>query len=158
MNNIYEISLKTITGESTTLKQFQGKKMIIINVASQCGFTVQYAKWESFYRNNIDKIVVLGFPCNQFGYQEPKSNSEIKTFCTLNYDVTFPMFEKVNVKGEMQSALFKWLTNQNLHKCNTSEPVWNFCKYLIDEKGNLISFFNPDITPENESFLEILYS
>ncbi len=154
--SVFSIKLKTLVGEETTLEQFKGKKIIILNTASECGYTPQYAKWEKFYEENKATTVVLGFPANNFGGQEPGTNSEIKTFCTKNYGVTFPMFEKISVKGKDKSPLYQWLTDANLNGWNTQEPSWNFCKYLINEKGELTEFFASKVEPTNEEFLKAL--
>ena len=152
--SIFSIKLKTLVGEETTLEKYKGKKIIILNTASECGYTPQYAKWEKFYEDNKATAVVLGFPANNFGGQEPGTNSEIKSFCTKNYGVTFPMFEKISVKGADKSPLYKWLTDSSLNGWNTAEPTWNFCKYLINEKGELTEFFASKIEPTNEEFLK----
>lgn len=154
--SIFSIKMKTLAGEETTLEHYKGKKIIILNTASECGYTPQYAKWEKFYEENKETAIVLGFPCNQFGGQEPGTSSDIKTFCTKNYGVTFPMFEKIDVKGSNKSPLYNWLTDEKLNGWNTAEPSWNFCKYLINEKGELTEFFASKIEPTNEEFLKAL--
>jgi glutathione peroxidase len=126
---------------------------VILNTASACGFTPQYADWETFYEANKDKIVVLGFPCNQFGGQESGTHADIKTFCQKNYGVTFPMFEKLDVKGENQAPIYKWLSDKTQNGWCDKVPTWNFCKYLINEKGELVEFFASNIKPDNAEFL-----
>lgn len=150
--SIYDFNLRSIDGEDISLSQFKGKKIIILNVASECGYTPQYADWERFYKANSDKAVVLGFPCNQFMGQEPGDNKAIKAFCEKNYGVTFPIFEKTDVKGDKKSPLYAWLTDKNQNGWNDKEPSWNFCKYLINEKGELVEFFASKITPDNPEF------
>lgn len=151
-NTIYDINLKTIDGKPASLAKYKGKKIVILNVASECGYTPQYGDWEKFYEANSDKFVVLGFPANNFGGQEPGSNTEIATFCTKNYGVTFPIFEKISVKGGDKAPLYKWLTTKALNGWNEKEPTWNFCKYLVNEKGELTNFFASDIKPNSAEF------
>lgn len=153
MKSIYELSVKDIKGKTVSLEEFSGKKLVILNVASKCAFTSQYADWEDFYRKNNDSVVVLGFPSNEFGNQEPGSNDEIEAFCSLNYEVTFPMFSKISVKGGEKDQLYKWLSDASLNGWNNQEPVWNFCKYLVNENGELIKFFGPDVKPDNPEFV-----
>jgi glutathione peroxidase len=154
--SFYNFSAKTLDGETIAFEQYKGKKIIILNVASECGYTPQYADWEKFYKDNKDNTVVLGFPCNQFMGQEPGDNKQIKAFCEKNYGVTFPIFEKVDVKGDNKSDIYKWLTDKTQNGWNEKEPSWNFCKYLINEKGELVEFFASAIKPENAEFRKAL--
>lgn len=140
--------------EVINMSDFKGKKIVILNVASNCGYTDQYADWERFYKNNKDKVVVIGVPSNQFLMQERGSNEDISQFCQLNYGVTFPMAQKSKVKGGSKNQLYQWLTNPALNGWNDQQPVWNFCKYLVDENGNLLAFFSSKIKPDNEVFLK----
>jgi glutathione peroxidase len=135
---------------------YKGKKIIILNVASKCGFTPQYADWQSFSDKYGEKVAVLGFPCNQFLYQEPGSASDIGAFCQKNYGVTFQMFDKIDVKGSDQSLVYKWLSSPEENGWNTEVPSWNFCKYLINEKGELTHFFASKITPDSPEFVKAL--
>ncbi len=151
--SIYDFTVKTLDGKEVKLSQYKGKKIVILNVASECGYTPQYGDWEKFYEANKDKFVVLGFPANNFGQQEPGTNAEIATFCTKNYGVTFPIFEKVSVKGDDKAPVYQWLTSKNLNGWNEKEPTWNFCKYLVNEKGELKNFFASDIKPDSKEFL-----
>ncbi len=153
-SSIYDFSAKTLDGADIKLKKYKGKKIIILNVASECGYTPQYGDWQKFYEENSDKAVVLGFPANNFKGQEPGSNEQIAAFCKKNYGVTFPVFEKVSVLGDDQSPIYKWLTNKDLNGWNSQVPTWNFCKYLIDENGKLINFFPSKIKPTSPEFLE----
>lgn len=139
--SIYDISINSITGEPINLTDFKGKKILIVNTASECGFTKQYADLEKLYETYKDKLVVIGVPCNQFGGQEPGTLTEIQSFCEVNYGVTFLLTEKVDVKGENQHALYKWLTDKELNGVKSSSVKWNFQKYLIDENGNYIDYF-----------------
>jgi glutathione peroxidase len=150
---LFDFKVRSIDGETVSLAQFKGKKIVILNTASKCGYTPQYEDWEKFYKDNKDKVVVLGFPCNQFMGQEAGDNAEIKSFCQKNYGVTFPMFEKIDVKGANQAPLYKWLTDKSQNGWNEQVPSWNFCKYLINEKGELINFFASNIKPDNAEFL-----
>lgn len=150
--SLYDFTVTSLDGKPVALKKYEGKKVVILNTASKCGFTPQYADWEKFYKEHGDKIVVLGFPANNFMSQEPGSNSEIASFCQKNYGVTFPMFEKVSVKGDDKSPLYAWLTTKSLNGWNDQEPSWNFCKYVINEKGELANFFNSKVKPDDAEF------
>ena len=149
---LYDFTVNSIDGKPVSLSGFKGKKVVILNVASKCGFTPQYADWEKFYKEHGDKIVVLGFPANNFMSQEPGSNEDIAQFCQKNYGVTFPMFEKVSVSGDDQSPLYKWLTTKSLNGWNDKAPTWNFCKYVINEKGELTNFFASKVKPDDAEF------
>ena len=150
MVSIYDISLQTIEGKTTTLKHYQGKKMLIVNTASACGYTPQYAQLEELHQHFGNKLVVLGFPCNDFGAQEPGDEAEIKEFCEARYGVTFPLFSKLHVSGDAKHPLYKWLTDPSLNGWNEQEPTWNFCKYLLDENGKLLHFFSAAVSPLDE--------
>lgn len=150
--SLYDFTMKSLDGKPVDLKQFKGKKVVILNTASKCGFTPQYADWEAFYKEHKDKIVVLGFPANNFANQESGSSEEIASFCQKNYGVTFPMFDKVSVKGDDQAPLYKWLTTKSLNGWNDQAPSWNFCKYVVDENGNLTNFFASKVKPNDEAF------
>jgi glutathione peroxidase len=152
-SKFFDFKMRSIDGEEVSFAQFKGKKIVILNTASKCGFTPQYEDWEKFYKANKDKILVLGFPCNQFMGQEAGDNAEIKSFCQKNYGVTFPMFEKIDVKGDKKAALYAWLSDKKQNGWNEQEPSWNFCKYLINEKGELTNFFASKIKPDNAEFL-----
>lgn len=151
--SFYEFTVNSLTGDPVSLEQYRGKKIIILNVASKCGYTPQYADWEKFYSENKDEVVVLGFPCNDFMGQEPGSASDIAEFCQKNYGVSFPMFEKVHVKGDQKAPLYQWLTDPAQNGWNSQEPSWNFCKYLINEKGELTHFFASKVKPGSEEFI-----
>ncbi len=133
-------------------QQFKGKKVVLLNVASKCGYTPQYADWEAFYKEHGENIVVLGFPANNFMGQEPGTNEEIASFCQKNYGVTFQMFEKVSVKGDDQAPLYQWLSQKDKNGWNDKEPSWNFCKYVVNEKGELTNFFASGIKPDDAEF------
>jgi glutathione peroxidase len=156
LSRIYQFKINTLVGESVTLEQYKGKKVVLLNVASKCGFTPQYADWEKFYGAHQGSVVVLGFPCNDFGKQEPGNAGEIADFCQKNYGVTFPMFEKVVVKGEHKSPIYQWLTDPAQNGWNSQEPSWNFCKYVVDEHGKLTHFFGSNVKPDNPQFLKAM--
>jgi glutathione peroxidase len=153
---LYDFKMKSLEGKEVDLSVYKGKKVIILNTASKCGYTPQYADWEAFHKANQEKVVVLGFPANEFGGQEPGSDGEISSFCQKNYGVTFPMFSKVVVKGEGKCNLYKWLTTKDLNGWNEKEPSWNFCKYVINEKGELTHFFASGVKPGSKEFLEAI--
>ncbi len=155
--SLFDFTVASLEGQPVALSQYKGKKIILLNVASKCGYTPQYADWERFYEANKDEVVVLGFPCNDFMSQEPGSAADIAEFCQRNYGVTFPMFEKVHVKkGADQAPLYQWLTDPALNGWNSQEPSWNFCKYLINENGELTHFFPSKVKPDSPEFLEAM--
>ena len=154
--SLYNFTVNTLDGTPVSLEKYRGKTIVVLNVASECGYTPQYADWEKFYNDNKEEVVVLGFPCNDFGGQEPGSAAEIGAFCQKNYGVTFPMFEKVAVKGAAKSPLYQWLTDPAQNGWNSQEPSWNFCKYLINEKGELTHFFASKVKPDHVEFLKAL--
>ncbi len=150
--SFFQLEARSLDGEPVSMERFRGKKIIVLNVASRCGYTPQYADWEAFYRRQSERAVVLGFPCNDFMGQEPGTAEEIAQFCQKNYGVTFPMFEKVRVKGEGKSPIYHWLTDPQQNGWNRQEPTWNFCKYLLNEKGELTHFFGPGVKPDSPEF------
>lgn len=150
--SLYDFTMNGLDGKPVALSQYKGKKVVILNTASQCGYTPQYADWETFYKAHGSKVVVLGFPANNFAGQEPGSSQEIASFCQKNYGVTFPLFEKVDVVGANQSPLYKWLTTKSLNGWNEQAPGWNFCKYVVDENGKLSHFFASGIKPGDAGF------
>ena len=139
--SIYDISIKSLSGETIDLAEFKGKKILFVNTASECGFTKQYAVLQKLHETYKDKLVVIGIPCNQFGGQEPGDAMQIQNFCQVNYRVTFLMTEKVDVKGDNQHPLYKWLTQKEINGVKSSTVRWNFQKYLIDENGNYLDYF-----------------
>ena len=151
--SIYDISVTTIDGEQTTLAQYKGKKMLIVNVASKCGYTPQYKELQKLHEQYGEKVVVLGFPANNFLWQEPGSTEEIQAFCEKNYGVSFQMFEKIDVKGRDQHALYRWLSDKKLNGWNDNAPSWNFNKYLISEDGKLLKHFKSDVDPLAEEIV-----
>jgi len=152
--SLYDFKVKSLVGDETVdLSKYKGKKVVILNVASKCGYTKQYADWEKFNKEHGDKVVVLGFPSNNFGGQEPGTSEEIATFCKATYGVSFPMFEKVEVKGDAKAPIYKWLTTKDLNGWNDKEPTWNFCKYVVNEKGELTNFFASKVLPTDPEFV-----
>ncbi|WPP53623.1 glutathione peroxidase [Catalinimonas niigatensis] len=154
--SFYEFSLNNIEGKAVDFSQFKGKKVLLVNVASKCGYTPQYEGLQELYEKYGDKVVILGFPANNFGGQEPGSNQEIATFCETNYGVSFPMFEKVSVKGMDKHPLYRWLSDSKLNGWNDQEPSWNFCKYLVDEEGKLIKFFPSSTKPMSDELIKAI--
>ena len=157
--SIFNFSCKDVDGNEKNLSELQGKVTLVVNTASKCGFTPQYKGLEDLYQKYKDQgLEVLGFPCNQFGNQEPGSNNEIEEFCTLNYRVTFPMFSKVDVNGDSADPLFKFLTSNKKGLLGSSKIKWNFTKFLVDKDGNPVKRFAPTTTPEqiSEDIEEIL--
>jgi glutathione peroxidase len=154
--SFHTLSALSLDGEKIDMSRYKGKKVVVLNVASKCGYTPQYADWQKFYESHNDRFEVLGFPCNQFMEQEPGTNAEIGAFCQKNYGVTFQMFDKVDVKGSNQHPVYRWLSTPELNGWNDKVPSWNFCKYLIDEEGNLTHFFGPKIKPDSPEFLEAI--
>jgi glutathione peroxidase len=152
---LYEFKLKTIDGKDFSLAKYKGKKVLIVNTASKCGFTPQYKDLEKLYEQYKDKLVIVGFPANNFGKQEPGSNVEIQAFCSSYASVTFPMSEKVSVKGDDIAPLFKYLTEAP-NPDFTGEIKWNFEKFLIDENGVLIHRFRSQTTPMDPELTKYL--
>ena len=150
MTTVYDFSANTLTGKPRRMSDFKGSVLLVVNTASKCGFTPQYAGLEALYRKYKDKgLVVLGFPSNQFGEQEPGPESEIAEFCEVNYGVTFPMFAKVDVNGTGAHPLFKYLTSSKKGLLGSQAIKWNFTKFLVDRNGNVVARFAPTDTPES---------
>jgi len=145
--------LTALDGTPLNTSDFKGKKIILLNVASECGYTPQYEDWQKFYDANKETVVIIGFPCNDFAGQEPGTASEIQKFCQKKYGVTFPLTEKIHIKGNKISPVYQWLTDPAQNGWNKEMPSWNFCKYLIDEHGKLVRFFNANVKPADEAFL-----
>jgi glutathione peroxidase len=152
---IHDFKITTIDGKSKSLSEYKGKKMLIVNTASQCGFTSQYEQLQKVHQQHGNELVVIGFPANNFGRQEPGSNSEIISFCKKNYGVSFVMSEKVSVKGDDINPLFEWL-NEQQHQSFKGDIMWNFEKYLIDENGKLIKRFRSTTKPDSDKIISLL--
>ncbi len=154
-SNLYDYTVKDINGHEFPLSQLKGKKVMIVNVASKCGFTPQYEALEAIYKKyKEDGFVIIGFPANNFMHQEPGTDSEIKQFCTLNYGVSFPMMSKISVKGKDKAPLYQWLTEKRLNGKSSSKIKWNFQKYLIGRDGKIDYVINPWIKPDNEKIIK----
>lgn len=138
---LYTIGINSLKDTPINLEEFKGKKILFVNVASKCGFTKQYKELQQLSETYKENLVVIGLPCNQFGNQEPGNTSQIESFCTLNYGVTFLITEKIEVKGSNQHPLYSWLTKKTLNSVKSSTVKWNFQKYLVDEQGLLIDYF-----------------
>ena len=147
---MHEFTLNSIEGKPAPLSAYQGKVVLIVNVASRCGFTPQYAGLEALYEKYKDRgFAILGFPANNFGGQEPGTNEEIKTFCSTKYNVTFPMYSKISVKGEDQAPLYQYLTDKQANPATGGEIQWNFTKFLVDKSGKVVARFEPKVTPDS---------
>ena len=150
MATIYDFSAKTIDGDEQKMSAYRGKTLLIVNVASKCGFTPQYEGLEALYRDFKPKgLVVLGFPCDQFGHQEPGDENEIKNFCSLNYEVTFPLFAKIDVNGPNAHPLYKYLKHEAKGLLGSENIKWNFTKFLVDSAGTVRKRYAPADTPQN---------
>jgi glutathione peroxidase len=148
--SVYDYNAKTIDGKDKKLADYKGKVMLVVNTASKCGFTPQYEGLEALYKQYADKgLVVLGFPCDQFGHQEPGNEEEIKNFCSLNYDVSFPMFAKVEVNGANAHPLYKHLKGEKPGVLGSEGIKWNFTKFLVDKSGKVVKRFAPTDKPES---------
>lgn len=154
---VYDFTVKDIDGRDVALAAFRGKTLLIVNVASRCGYTPQYEGLQKLYLRLKDRgLVVMGFPANEFGGQEPGSDEEIKAFCTSKYDVTFPMFAKVAVKGPGQSPLFRHLTGQAAPDAPPGEIQWNFEKFLVNSKGQVVNRFRSKVKPESDVLVQAI--
>lgn len=156
--SFYDFQINSIEGEAVDFKKYKGKKVLLVNVASKCGFTPQYGELEELHEKYGNKVVILGFPANNFGSQEPGSNEEIAEFCQKNYGVKFQMFEKISVTGQDQHPLYQWLSKKELNGWNDQAPKWNFSKYLINEKGELVKFFDSKVKPMSQEMLDAINS
>ena len=155
-SGFYDFKVKTLEGADFDLSSLKGKKVMVVNVASKCGNTPQYKDLEELYEKYQGELVIIGFPANNFGGQEPGSAAEIREFCSKNYGVTFPMMEKISVKGDDMHPLYKWLTSKEENGVMDSNVTWNFQKYLIDENGRLVDMLNPKEKPGSDKTLSWL--
>lgn len=155
-SSIYDFKVPGLDGNEIDFAKFKGKKIMIVNTASKCGNTPQYEDLEKLYEKYKGKLVIVGFPANNFGQQEPGTKTEIAEFCKKNYGVTFPMADKVSVKGDDMAPIYKFLSEEAAKK-GLADPIkWNFGKFLIDEKGNLVATFSPKTLPMSEEILKYL--
>jgi glutathione peroxidase len=152
--SFYDFTVKDIKGADFPLSELKGKKVLVVNTASNCGLTPQYEDLEALFREYKEEdFVIIGFPSNDFASQEPGTNSEIAAFCTEKFDVTFPMMEKITVKGDEIHPLYKWLTTEEMNGLEDSKVAWNFQKYMIDAKGNLVGHISPRKKPDSKEIL-----
>ena len=157
MSSIYDFTLKDIDHKEVNLGQYRGKVVLVVNVASRCGFTPQYEGLQKVYLKYKDRgFVILGFPANNFMSQEPGSDEEIKTFCSTKYNVTFPIFSKISVKGDDIHPLYKFLTSKETNPEFGGDIKWNFSKFLLDKSGKVIARFEPKVTPESETMIQAI--
>ena len=150
MTSIHTFKVEALDGTTINFADFKGKKILIVNTASECGYTPQYKELEALYQKFKDKLVIVGFPANNFGGQEPGTNTEIKAFCQQNYGVTFPMAAKISVKGDDAAPIYQWLCTKSQNGLIDAEIKWNFNKFLLDENGNMIAYFPSKVTPMSE--------
>lgn len=156
-HSVMQFTMQSITGQPINLGQYRGRKLLIVNVASHCSYTPQYAQLEQLWQQYGDKVVVLGFPCNNFGRQEPGNDSTILNFCTSTYNVTFPMFHKINTIGAQTDPLYTFLRTPALNGTSISNPPsWNFCKYLVNENGFLMAFYPSNVSPMSPQILHAI--
>lgn len=149
MTSVYDFSARDIDGNERSLADYRGKTLLIVNVASKCGFTPQYTGLEALWRADRERgLVVLGFPCDQFGHQEPGDEAEIRNFCSTSYDVSFPLFAKVEVNGDGAHPLYKWLKSEGKGILGSESIKWNFTKFLVDSNGQVVKRYAPTDTPE----------
>ena len=156
IKSIYDIKIHSIQGEMIDMKDYKGKYILFVNVASNCGFTNQYNELEELYQLYKDKLVIIGVPCNQFLNQEPGTDEEIFKFCQENYNISFLLTEKIEVKGLNQNDLYKWLTKKDINGALDSSVKWNFQKYLIDQRGNLVDYFYSTTSPMSSKITSYL--
>ena len=151
--SIYDFKMKAIDGSIIDFSTYKGKKLLIVNVASKCGYTPQYEDLQKLHELYGNKVTILGFPANNFGKQETGTNDEIALFCSENYGVTFQMFEKISVKDDDMDPLYHWLSEEKYNGWNNEAPSWNFCKYLVNEKGELVAFYPSKVEPLSDDII-----
>lgn len=155
-HSIHQFKVEGLDGKTINFADFKGKKILVVNTASECGFTPQYAELEKLYKTYSKKLVIVGFPTNDFGKQEPGTNDEIGKFCSKNYGVTFPMAAKITVKGNEIAPIYKWLTSKKLNGVADADITWNFNKFLLDENGVLIKKFESKVSPLDDQIINLL--
>ncbi|MBR9847394.1 MAG: glutathione peroxidase [Algicola sp.] len=154
--SIYDIKINALNGKPIRLSDYKGKHILFVNVASKCGFTPQYKDLQHLYETYKSNLTVIGVPCNQFGKQEPGNAQDIESFCELNFGVTFPITEKIEVKGSNQHPLYAWLTQIQKNSSSSSKVKWNFQKYLVDPKGELINYYYSTTSPTSSKIVKYL--
>lgn len=153
---IHSFKVKSIEGKTIDFSKFKGKKILVVNTASKCGYTPQYEALQKVYDQYKDKLVIVGFPANNFGAQEPGADSEIQEFCKARFGVTFPLASKISVKGDDTAPIYKWLTSKAENGVLDATITWNFNKFLLDENGKMIAYFPSKVTPDSEEILKYL--
>ncbi len=151
IKDLYDVKMEALDGELIDFEQYRGKTLLIVNTASKCGYTPQYADLQKLHEMYGDKVTILGFPANNFLWQEPGSNEQIAEFCKANYGVTFRMFEKISVKGKNKHPLYRWLEQES-----GEAPSWNFCKYVIDGSGHILAFFGSRVNPLDKRIIDLI--
>ena len=151
--SFYNLHAELANGSAFDFTGLQGKHVLLVNVASECGYTSQYAELETLYRQHQNNLVILGFPANDFKGQEPGTDADIASFCTINFGVSFPLFKKQSVLKPQQNSVYAWLSDALKNGWNNQQPTWNFCKYLVDEKGHVVKFYPSKITPLSPELL-----
>ncbi|MEP6615067.1 MAG: glutathione peroxidase [Ginsengibacter sp.] len=154
--SFYNLSAQANNGQVVSFETFRDKKVLLVNLASKCGFTPQYKELEDLYRQNKNKLTVIGFPSDDFGGQEPGNDTEIAEFCRINYGVSFHLFHKDHVTGEEKQKVYQWLTTPELNGWNQEEPRWNFFKYLVNENGQLVKIFSSAVSPTGPEITNLL--
>lgn len=154
--SFYNLSATANDGELIDFARYSGKKVLLVNVASECGYTPQYKELEKLHQLYKSNLVVLGFPANDFGGQEPDSDKNIASFCERNFGITFQLFSKGIVTGKIKQPVYEWLANPSKNGWNSKEPTWNFCKYLVDEEGNLLQFFSSSVSPLSNNIVKAI--
>lgn len=155
-SSIHSFQVPSLTGGTIDFSEFKGKKILVVNTASKCGYTPQYEALQKVYEQYQDQLVIVGFPCNDFLFQEPGSSEEIEEFCKKNYGVSFPMAAKIHVKGKEMAEIYQWLTEKELNGVESSKVTWNFQKYLLDEDGQLIRHFEPKVVPNDPEIISLI--
>ena len=155
-NNFYKLSANDIDGNKIDFSQFKGKKLLIVNVASKCGYTSQYKDLQELHKKYNDKVTILAFPSNNFGFQEPGSNDQIEEFCETNYGIEFQLFEKSDVRGKNTNSVYRWLSSINDNGWNDKSPRWNFFKYLVDETGSLKAVYSSNVNPMDNEIIDFV--
>lgn len=151
LSSLYDLKMNSLDGQLIDFDRYRGKTLMIVNTASKCGHTPQYTDLQKLHEELGDKVTILGFPANNFLWQEPGSNDDIAAFCKKNFGVTFQMFEKISVKGRNRHPLYRWLESES-----GALPSWNFCKYIVDKNGKVVAFFGPKVNPRDQQIIDLI--